>query len=64
MDEQTGFWWSVGHLSYKFFGGLEWMYDNINPNKVCIAVAFICFAWWMKMQMDYNKKALKSGGYK
>jgi hypothetical protein len=64
MTDQTGFWWSVGRAFYKYFHGLEWVYDQITPNIVCIVLGFVCFAWWMKLQMAYNKKALKEGTYK
>lgn len=62
--EQTGFWYTIGRWSYKYFQGLEWAYDHVTPNKICIVLAFGCFAWWMKMQSDYNKKQIREGGYK
>ncbi|MCX6310696.1 MAG: hypothetical protein NT084_03575 [Bacteroidetes bacterium] len=62
--EPTGFWYSFGHLMYKYFHGMEWIYDHASPNKICIVLAFVCFAWWMKMQANFNKKAIKEGGYK
>jgi hypothetical protein len=64
MTDQTGFWWSVGRLFYKYFHFLDWTYAHITPNKVFIVIGFVCFAWWMKWQSDFNKKAIKEGRYK
>jgi hypothetical protein len=63
-DVQEGFWYSVGRGFYKFFEGLEWMYDHMTPNKVLIVVGFFCFAWWYAWQSKYNKQAAKTGGLK
>ena len=64
MNHPEGFWYSVGHAFYKYFGWMESIYDHISPNKVFIALGFICFAWWLKWQADYTKKAIKEGKYK
>ncbi|HTL81623.1 MAG TPA: hypothetical protein VL651_07955 [Bacteroidia bacterium] len=61
MDVQTGFWWKVGHLFYRFFHLLEWTYQHLSPNKVFILAGFVCFTWWMLWQHKYNKKALTEG---
>ncbi|MGL4597768.1 MAG: hypothetical protein ACRCYO_09575 [Bacteroidia bacterium] len=61
---QEGFWYSVGRGFHTLFEGLEWTYDHLTPNKILIVVGFVCFAWWIKMQSDYNRKAEETGGLK
>jgi len=61
---ETGPWWDFGDFCWKCFHGLEWTYEHITPNKLFITAAFICFAWWIKMQNDFNKKAVKEVKYK
>jgi hypothetical protein len=64
MMNQEGFWYAVGRAFYKAFELLEWTYDTLSPNKVLIAVGFVAFFAWKKMQNDYNKKAAKDGTIK
>lgn len=59
--DQEGFWYDVGRLSYKCFEILEWMYDNISPNKIIIAAGFVAVASWVYVQYKYNQKAKREG---
>jgi hypothetical protein len=62
--QESGFWYATGRFFYKCFEALEWTYNHLSPNVIFIALAFICFTWWMLWQHKYNKKAISSGGYK
>lgn len=59
METYEGFWYSVGDAFYAYFRGMEWANDTILINKLLIVVGFVAFAAWMRMQINYNKKALK-----
>lgn len=59
METYEGFWYSVGDAFHAYFRGMEWANDTVLINKLLIVVGFVAFAAWMRMQINYNKKALK-----
>lgn len=64
MNNQEGFWYSVGRFFYKCFEALEWTYAHATPNKILIVVGFVATAAWIYVQHKYNKKAQSQGTLK
>lgn len=64
MMSNEGFWYSIGRGFWSFFKGLDWCYDHLSPNLIFIAIGFLAFFAWLKVQGDYNKKAAKEGTLK
>ena len=48
--------YSLGDLFYWFFINTLESLGN-GPWKILLIIAFVLFAFWMKMQNDYNKAA-------
>ncbi|MCK6639353.1 MAG: hypothetical protein L6Q81_04645 [Bacteroidia bacterium] len=64
MIKHEGFWWSLGDFFMTTFTGLEWVYENMSPNKILIVVGFVATASWVYVQSKYNTKFEKEGGLK